>query len=134
MAKNFAKTFGVILLLLGIIGFFSNAFIGAGGYFLSNAGLDIVNVVLGIVLLLVSGTEAGAALWLKIVGVAYAVLALIAFAYMTAGTANVLGFMAFNMADGWLYLIGGALMFASGFTEAVGMRRVDLRSHATRHV
>ena len=80
MARNTAKTFGVILFLLGIVGFFSNAFIGAGGYFMANVGLDIVNVVLGIVLFAVSGTEAAAALWLKIVGVVYAVLAVMMFA------------------------------------------------------
>lgn len=135
MARNLAKTFGVLLLLLGIIGFFSNAFIGTGGYFAANAGMNIVNLIFGLVLLAVSGTEAGAGLWLKIVGIIYAVLAIIAFAILTAaGTANVLGFMAFNSADGWLYLIGGVLMVIGGYAEGRDVRAVDARRHAHGHI
>ncbi len=129
MARTFAKVFGVLLVLAGIVGAFSNAFIGLGGYFMANAGLVIVNIVLGVILLLVSSTEAGAGAWLKIIGVVYAALAIIGFAVMTAaGTANVLGFMAFNAADTWLYLIGGALMVITGFMEDASVRTVHVRT------
>ncbi len=134
MTKTVAKIFGAIVLLLGIIGLFSNSFIGANGYFMANAGLDIVNILLGIALFGVSGDEASSALWLKILGVVYALLAIIGFAIVTsAGTANVLGFMSFNMADNWLYLIIGAVMFIGGFMEEKEMSSMNLESHRTVH-
>ncbi len=134
MTKTLSKIFGTILLLVGIIGLFSNAFIGAHGYFMANVGLDIVNILLGIVLFAVSADEASSALWLKIVGAVYALLAVIGFAIMTpAGTANVLGFMSFNSADSWLYIILGIVMFASGFTEERSMASMGVNTHRMVH-
>ncbi len=130
MAKTIAKIFGVIVLLLGIIGFFSNGFIGSTGYFLANTGLDIVNVILGIALLAMSTTEDSAGLSLKIVGGVYFVLALIGFLLMPAtGISNVLGFMSFNTTDNWLYIVLGVLLFASGFAEERGMASMGAHAH-----
>jgi membrane-bound ClpP family serine protease len=74
MVKNYAKLFGVILLALGALGIFSNAFVGTTGFFVANTGLSVINLVFGMMLLALSGTEEGAEAWLKIIGVAYALI------------------------------------------------------------
>ncbi len=131
MAKTLARVFGVIVLLLGIIGFFSNSFMSASGYFFADTGMNIVNALLGIVLLAVSGTEAGSALWLKIIGVAYFIVSVIGFAILGAsGTVEVLGFMGVNAAASWLYLVMGVIVFLSGFAEDKGMANIGARAHA----
>ena len=134
MTRSLAKVFGAILLIIGVIGFFSNSFIGANGYFLANIGLNIVNILLGIVLFAVSSDAYQSGLWLKIIGAVYALLAIIAFAVVNAiGVSNVLGFMSFNSADSWLYLIGGAVMFIAGFAEVREVRTVHMNRHSMVH-
>lgn len=131
MKKALIRFFGVILLLLGIVGFFSNSIIGPTGYFYATAGMSVVNLLAGIILLAVSGEEARAGLWLKIAGVVYFIVAVIGFAITAAGgVGNVLGFMGVNMAANWLYAIAGILMFGSGFVENKGSVMLHAKSHA----
>lgn len=131
MEKTLARVFGVIIALIGVVGLFSNSLIGTSGYFQANVGLDIVNFVLGVVLLFASAKEAQAALWLKIVGVVYFILAIFGFALMGAsGVSNVFGFMQFNMADNWLYGILGLIVFIAGFARNSTMMVAATHAHS----
>ena len=132
MKTTLIRVFGVILLLLGFIGFFSNSLIGSAGYFYADTGMNIVNLLAGIILLAVSGTEESSALTLKIVGVIYFAIAVIGFVLMTPATGfvSVLGFIGVNTAANWLYGIGGVLMFGSGFVENKQTVMIHTKSHA----
>ncbi len=128
MTKTLARAAGAILLLAGIAGFIPNGFMSDSGYFYANAGIGIFSIAAGLILLAVSSDEHGAALWLKILGAAYFLAALVGFGVMTgAGTATVLGFMGMNIAAAWLYLAFGTVMFLSGFAEDRDLPPFDAR-------
>ena len=118
MTKTLAKIFGVVFLLVGVLGFISNPIVGTAGFFHANVAHDLVHILLGIVLLLGSKTPAKAALWLKIVGVVYLVVALLGF-FMTPamGMTNLLGFVGINGADNWLHVVLGVVLFLCGFAS-----------------
>ena len=117
MAKTLAKVWGVVFLLVGVLGFVSNSIVGMNGFFHANAAHSIVHIVIGLVLLIASGTEAKARMWLKIVAVVYLLVALLGF-FMTPamGTSNVLGFIEVNSADNWLHVVLAVLLFLSGLS------------------
>ena len=116
MTKTLAKVFGVVFLLVGVLGFVSNPIVGQVGFFHANVAHDLVHILLGIVLLACSKNGAQAATWLKIVGIVYLVVALLGFImtpYM--GMTNLLGFVSINGADNWLHVVLGVVLFLSGF-------------------
>ena len=117
MTKTFAKLFGWIFIIVGVLGFISNPIVGAMGYFHANIAHNIVHIVLGLVLLMMSKSEEQAALWLKIVGVVYLLVAILGFVMpMDAmGTTNLLGFISINGADNWLHVVLGIVIFFCGF-------------------
>ncbi|HEV7702417.1 MAG TPA: DUF4383 domain-containing protein [Candidatus Paceibacterota bacterium] len=131
MEKTLIRIFGVLLLLFGFIGFFTNSFVGSVGYFYASTGMNIVNLLAGIILLGASSTEESSALTLKIAGAVYFVLAILGFAVTSAGsTANILGFMGVNMSANWLYAIGGLLMVGAGFVNTTQNAMYHSKSHA----
>lgn len=122
MTKTLAKVFGWVFILVGVLGFFGNPIVGQMGLFHANVAHNIVHLLLGIILLLASGTEAKAALWLKIVGVVYLLVAILGFLMTPAmGTTNLLGFVEINGADNWLHVVLGVVVFLSGFAGGKNM-------------
>lgn len=117
MTKTLAKLFGVIFIIVGILGFISNPIVGGMGFFQANGAHNVVHILLGLVLLLASGTEAKAAVWLKIIGIVYLVVAILGFAMMPAMSmsTDLLGFIKINNADNWLHVVLGLVVFFSGF-------------------
>ncbi len=117
MAKTLAKVFGVVFLLVGALGFVSNPIVGMMGMFHTNMAHNLVHLLIGVVLLLMAKTEEKAAMWLKIVGVVYLLVAVLGFMMTTAGgTANLLGLVEVNGADNWLHLVLGVVLFFAGFS------------------
>ncbi len=132
MARILARIAGVVLLLAGIVGFMPNAFLSEAGYFYANVGIGIFNILAGLIMLGVSASESRSALWLKIMGIVYFLLALVGFGVMTAaGTANVLGFLGVNAAAAWLYIALGTAMFLAGFAEDRETVRMGMHAHGT---
>jgi uncharacterized membrane protein len=120
MAKTLAKVFGWVFILVGVLGFFGNPIVGAMGYFHANIAHDFVHILLGVVLLVTSSTEDKAALWLKIVGVVYLVIAILGFLITPAmGIANLLGFVEINHADNWLHVVLGIVILLAGFADGM---------------
>ncbi len=46
--KTFALILGVVLLLVGLLGFFANPLVGDSGYFGTNTAQDILHIIAGI--------------------------------------------------------------------------------------
>lgn len=119
MKKTLAKVFGVVFVLVGVLGFFSNPIVGAEGYFHADMMHNIVHIVLGLVLFLFSGKEEGAGMWLKIVGVVYLLVAVLGFVQMSGmameETHKLLGLVEVNGADNWLHVVLGVVVFFAGF-------------------
>ncbi|MBI2575961.1 DUF4383 domain-containing protein [Candidatus Woesearchaeota archaeon] len=111
--KTFAKIVGVVLILLGLIGFFSNPVLG---YFGVNSLQNIVHLIGGVLGLVLANKGSGKAFnkWLGIIGV---ILAILGFIPSTA--ALLLSVLGINQAITVLHLIVGvvALGVAYGVKE-----------------
>ena len=117
MAKTFAMVLGVVLLLIGILGYVLNP---TGGHLLGIFAVDgihnaihLVSGVAGIA----AATMGWARLYCQAFGVIYLLVGILGFV-ATDSNAMLLGFMHNNMANNFLHLaIGGASAFA-GFAGA----------------
>lgn len=117
MAKKLAILFGVIFVLVGILGFIPNPLVGGMSLFETNALHNIVHLVIGIVLLIVAMAAADkSALWLKIFGVIYLLIAVLGL--VTVGSGGLLlGLVLTNAADHWLHVVLGVVLLIAGFAS-----------------
>ncbi|HWU24491.1 MAG TPA: DUF4383 domain-containing protein [Candidatus Paceibacterota bacterium] len=115
MAKTLALVFGIVFVLIGLLGFVSNPLVGANGLFMTNGLHDIVHILFGIILIWASrGGQASSVSWLKILGVVYLVLAVLGFLLAPSGP-SLLGLVTVNMADHWLHVVLGVVLLAAAF-------------------
>lgn len=125
MGKTLALIFGIIFVLVGLLGFVPNPLVGAGAIFDTNTAHDLVHLVLGIILLaVVFWAPARAALWLKIIGVLYLVVALMGFVM----TSPLLGIVAINDADNWLHVVLGVVLFLAGWWSHDEMMKAPMQA------
>lgn len=114
MAKTLAMVFGIIFVLLGVLGFVPNPLISADGLFVVNTMHNLIHLVTGLILLGVAFMAADkSGLWLKILGVVYLLLAVLGFVMMPSG-GTLLG-ADMNMSDHWLHVVLGVVLVAAGF-------------------
>jgi hypothetical protein len=118
MAKTLAIVFGVVFVLVGILGFVPNPLVGAGAIFNTNHLHDLVHFVFGLILLAVAFmAPAMSGMWLKILGVVYLVLAVLGFVLVPNG-GSLLGLVTMNMADHLLHVVLGIVLLVAGFVGA----------------
>lgn len=118
MAKTLAKVFGVVFILVGLLGFIPNPIVGDMALFHTDMVHNVVHIVLGLILVLCK-TEAKAKMWLKIEGVLYVVLAIVGFMMVTgADHVSLLGIVELNSADNWLHLVLGIVLLFAGMAGA----------------
>jgi len=111
-ARTAAIFIGILLLAVGILGFFTNPLISPTGIFAVNMAHNLVHLVTGTVLLAGAYSHLGASLALKIIGILYAAMAIIGFAI---GGDKVLGIVAVNHADHWLHVVLAIALLGAGF-------------------
>jgi hypothetical protein len=111
-AKTAAIVLGVVFVLVGILGFIPNPLLSPNGLFVVNTAHNLVHLVSGLALLAGAYTEIGASLMLKIVGVVYAVVAVLG---LVMGGNTLLGMVAVNHADHWLHVALAVVILAAGF-------------------
>ena len=115
MAKTLAFIFGIILILLGLLGFVSNPLIGAGALFVIDAMFSSIFTILGAILIIVALWAGGnSALWLKIVGAVLFLLGLVGVFTVPSAGGTVLGIAYANSATNWLNLVAGIVLFIAG--------------------
>jgi hypothetical protein len=111
MAKKFAVIFGIVFVIVGILGFIPNPIVGADGIFVTDAIHNIVHLLIGVVLLVAAKSASASAMWLKVFGVVYLVLFVDGLIQPNA----LLGFVTANTADTWLHLVLGVVLLLVGF-------------------
>ncbi len=110
MAKTLGMVFGVIFVLVGLLGFVSNPIVGDMGYFHTDLIHNLVHIIIGAVLIIASRKgEMMASKTLKVVAIVYVLLALVGF-FMDGD--KLLGLVAANDADNWLHLVLGVVLWA----------------------
>ncbi len=121
MAKKLAIVFGIIFVLVGALGFIGGlGIVGASGVFETNTLHDIVHLLTGVVLLVVAFMSPGAsALWLKIIGVVYLVVAILGFLLVPSG-GSLLGLIDTNLSDHILHIVLGVVLFLAGMYAGKG--------------
>ncbi len=113
MAKKVALLFGIVFLIVGVLGFVPNPIVGMDGIFETDMMHNVVHILFG-VLLLISAKIGGASLWLKILGVVYLILAVLGF-LMAPDSGMLLGLVHVNAADHWLHLVLGVVLLGAAF-------------------
>src|SRR5690348_2025640 len=108
--KQFARVVGVILLLVGILGFFfENLF----GLFHLGTVHSIVHAAFGIWGILASGQLASSKLFARVIGIVYLLIGIFGFFTM-----NLFGIMDVGLSDNLLHLIVGALGLYAGYVAS----------------
>lgn len=103
---------GVIVIIAGLLGLLGLGLVGDGALFATNSALDVVYIVIGLVLLGVGiWAPMQSAMWLKVAGVIYVILALLGFLMASP----LLGLFAVASATTWLHLVLGLVMLVAGF-------------------
>jgi hypothetical protein len=121
MVKSAAILFGIVFLVVGILGFVPAATPpmadGSGGMLLNvfhvNTAHNMVHLASGAVFLLCGLAGAGPSrMFFKIFGIVYALVAVLGF---MKGDGLLLGMVANNMADVWLHVVLAVAMLYLGF-------------------
>lgn len=121
MIKRIAFAFGVIFVLVGIMGFIPEVTPPAGegdqGHLLSVFAVDpvhnAVHLLTGLVAVAVSfASETACRMYFRVFGVVYALVALLGFGY---GNAPLVGIMANNLPDAALHAVIAAAALFLGF-------------------
>lgn len=112
-ARNICLTYGVVFILVGILGFISNPIISAIGFFQTNAIHNTIHIGLGCAFIVGAlRFSAKASLVLKMLGVGGIAVAILG--GMIGGNL-MLGIIHVNEADHWLHLGLGLAVLGSGF-------------------
>lgn len=111
-AKTAAMVLGLVFLIVGALGFVPNPIVGPDGIFVVNATHNWIHLASGIVLLIGAYSALGPSLALKIIGVTYAIVAVLGF--VMPGD-MLLGMIAMNMADHWLHVVLAIVILYAGF-------------------
>ena len=116
MIKTAALLFGIVFLLIGILGFVPAVTPDNGmllGVFHVNTAHNIIHLASGVVFLLCGMAGAGPSrTFFQIFGIIYAVVAVLGFYY---GDNALLGLISNNTADTWLHVVLAVVMLFLGF-------------------
>jgi len=118
MAKTLALLFGVVFLLIGILGFVPSVPPNEMllNIFHVNAAHNAVHLLTGVVALLAGIAGVGASkIFFKIFGVVYGLVAVLGF---VVGDGMLLGFISNNMADTWLHVGIAVVSLIVGFAPS----------------
>jgi hypothetical protein len=113
--KKCARIFGVVLFLIGFLGFLpgfttDDLFLGI---FKVNSVTNTLHLLTGIIAYVFShGSQRASQLFFQICGIFYGIVAVLGFGYEEF---DILGYIANNMADSWLHLFLSLLSLYLGF-------------------
>jgi hypothetical protein len=120
MAKTLAMVFGIVFVLVGLMGFIDTGLVGESGMFQTNTLHDLVHLLFGIILLVVGmKSQASAASAMKIIGIVYLLLAILGFLMIPSG-GELLGLVTMNSADHVLHVLLGVVLVAAGMLSKKG--------------
>ena len=118
MVKSAAVLFGIVFLLIGILGFVPGITDHHMllGIFHVNAAHNVVHLLSGAAALFAGMTSAGASrIYFRVFGVIYGLVAVMGF---MVGDGMLLGLISNNTADTWLHVVIAAVSLLLGFMPA----------------
>lgn len=116
MGKTYSSIFGYIFLLIGFLGFFTNPIISndISSWFLVDLNANLIHILSGFILLgaaYIIPFKSGSVM--KVLGVAYLIIALMGFLLIGRG-GSMFGLIQVNRADHYLHFILGLLVLLMG--------------------
>jgi hypothetical protein len=126
-ARTAAFVLGVVFLIFGALGYLPNALVGHMGngnpaFFATNNMHNLIHLISGIFLLLGVYSSLGPSLALKILGVVYAIIAILGFVTMGGGSGLMFGIVEMNMMDHYLHVVLAIVILIAGFGLPRGPR------------
>ena len=110
-AKMAAIVLGVVFVVVGLLGFVNNQVLGL---FLVTPAHNLIHLISGLVLLAGAYSSLGSGMALKIIGIVYALVAVLGF-FLVSSDGMLLSFIAMNDADKWLHVVLAVVILAAGF-------------------
>lgn len=111
-SKTLSLVFGVVFILVGILGFIPNPLVSPDGIFAVNTMHNLVHVLTGIVFI-VGGRMGYARNTIIGIGIAYVAVTILGF--LTPEGSHLLGLVHINQADRWLHAGLAVAILAAGF-------------------
>ena len=118
MLKTASVIFGIVFLIIGILGFIPATAPNGMllGIFHVNALHNWVHLLTGVIAIIAGGTGTAAArLFFQAFGIIYAIVAVLGFFY---GGSSILGVLANNIPDAWLHVLIAVVALYFGFAYA----------------
>ncbi len=114
LKRSISLIFGVVFLLVGVIGFFSNPILGFIGiqWFVVNLAHNLVHILSGILGLIGSKSDKYANYYLKGFGLVYALVAVLGLVWPND---MILGFIHIDFTDDILHIVLADGLLISGF-------------------
>ena len=125
MTKNITIVFGIVFILVGILGFIPNPIVGSTGIFETDLGHNLVHLAAGVILLFAGmQSEQLARLGLQVFGAVYLLVGLAGFAVVDSavGHGSLLNLVHLNSADNWLHIALGVVLIGIGF----GVKKLEM--------
>lgn len=114
-AQALSRIAASVFILFGLLGFLPNPIVGADGYFLANTQHNLLNLVVGAILLAGSGGESRAAMTLFYMAGINVALAILTYAQVGfTSYVDVFGVIRLNFPHAWLHASLGVLLAVSG--------------------
>ncbi|MBX4211049.1 DUF4383 domain-containing protein [Candidatus Parcubacteria bacterium] len=119
MAKKIGLTFGIIFLVVGLLGFINNPIVGSNdAFFHADTAHNIVHLVTGLLFIIVAASMPQAmGRTLKVFAVIYLLVAILGF---LSPSGSVLGIMAVNGHDNWLHVVLALVIWWGGMKAGKG--------------
>ena len=110
-ARLAAIVIGIVFVLVGLLGFVNNPVLGL---FQVNPLHNLIHIISGVVLLAGAFSSLGSSMALKIIGVVYALVAILGFFAVNAD-GMLLGLIPVNRADQWLHVVLAVVILVAAF-------------------
>ena len=126
MSKTLAMIFGVVFVLVGLLGFVNMPILGL---FEVNVLHNLVHIILGIIL--IAGSRSmnpkAAVSSMKTVGIIYLLVAVLGFVLVPV-SGKLLGLVQMNAADNWLHLVLGVVLLIASMSVKSEMKSSPMSS------
>ncbi|MEI8338086.1 MAG: DUF4383 domain-containing protein [bacterium] len=126
MEKKITIVFGIIFILVGLLGFVANPFVGNGAIFSADAGHNMIHILTGIVLLAFAFLKPQSSIKaLKTFGILYLILTVMGFILIPTG-GSLFGLVLLNSADHFLNLVIGVIFIIIAYAIDKNEKGLDV--------
>jgi hypothetical protein len=114
-----AQFFGIVFIVVGLLGFLHNPIVGKHALFAANAAHNFLHIIVGAVLL-ASAKLGNSKMTLLVLGIVYILIGVLGYLMMKD---KMFGLIAVNTADHYLHIVLGVFLIAGGAYVVDGKKK-----------